>query len=66
MEWKECSGVGQIAVPSEEFRSRKEARPMCPVCTKYLSVKIGQIVPYHEAVVINSQPVQQDQRRPST
>lgn len=56
MEWKRCSGVGQLAVPSEAFSSRKDWRPMCPVCTKYLKVQIGQIVPYHEAVVINSQP----------
>lgn len=65
MEWKECAGVGQIAVPSEAWSSRKDFRPMCPVCTKYLKVKVGQIVPYHEAVVINSIPEQPQRRLPT-
>lgn len=55
MEWKQCSGVGQPAMKSECFR---DSRPMCPVCTKYMRVRIGEPCPPHEAVVINSQPLQ--------
>lgn len=62
MEWKQCSGVGQPAMRSQSWGGNA----MCPVCTKYVYVNIGQPVPRHVAVVINSQSVQQDQRRPST
>lgn len=58
MEWKRCSGSGQLAVPSESFSSRRDFRPMCPVCTKYVKVEVGQLVPPHDSVVIQSTPIE--------
>lgn len=65
MIWKPCSGIGQLAVPSEAFSSRKSSKAMCPVCTKYLKVQVGMIVPDHDAVVIDSKPTeyQRESRR---
>lgn len=52
MEWKECSGSGQPAMTTGESGRYKA---MCPVCTKYVTVRVGQPCPQHEIVVINSQ-----------
>lgn len=48
MEWKRCSGTGLPAM------SAGGGKVMCPVCTKYVPVKVGQLTPRHEAVVIRS------------
>lgn len=50
MEWKRCSGTDLPAIRSEV----DGGKAMCPVCTKYVPVKIGQLTPRHEAVVIRS------------
>lgn len=50
MEWKLCSGSGQPAMKSEP----NGGRAMCPVCTKYVPVHIGQRVPSHDSIVIDS------------
>ena len=50
MEWKRCSGTDMPAIRSEV----DGGKAMCPVCTKYVPVKIGQLTPRHEAVVIQS------------
>lgn len=60
MEWKPCSGSGQPAIASGVMDPYKS---MCPVCTKYVKVRIGQPVPEHDAVVINSQSIQREIRR---
>jgi C4-type Zn-finger protein len=51
MIWKPCSGIGQPAMKSEEYGGRA----MCPVCTRYVRVSVGEPCPHHDAVVINSQ-----------
>lgn len=63
MKWKQCSGSGQPAM-STGFDGKYSA--MCPVCTKYVTVRIGQPCPTHEIVVIDSKSNEQDQRRLST
>lgn len=50
MQWKQCPGVGRPAMKSEP----QGGKSMCPVCTKYLSTPIGQPVPRHDHVVIDS------------
>lgn len=61
MEWKQCSGVGQPAISSGGYGRYFKA--MCPICTKYVGVRIGDPCPSHKAVVINSKPPQETQRR---
>lgn len=53
MEWKECAGIGQPAMKSQE----DGGTAMCPICTRYLNVRIGAPTPYHLAVVIVSAPL---------
>lgn len=50
MIWVQCPGSGRPAMKSEQ----DGGRPMCPVCTKYVIVRIGESVPVHNSVVIES------------
>jgi hypothetical protein len=58
MIWKPCSGIGQPAMSSQEDPWPWPNQAMCPVCTKYLQVKIGDPCPPHRSVVIDSKPTE--------
>jgi len=51
MQWGRCLGEGQPAMKSQE----NGGPAMCPVCTQYLQVNIGNKVPSHQAVVSTEQ-----------
>lgn len=45
MVWERCPGTGHPAV-----NAHHDYRSMCPVCTKYVRVRIGERVPPHDRV----------------
>jgi hypothetical protein len=51
MQWGRCLGEGQPAMKSQEHGGPA----MCPVCTQYLQVSIGNKVPRHQAVLSTEQ-----------
>lgn len=50
LEWGPCPGAGKPSVKSQEWGGSA----MCPICTKYFSVRIGERTPPHVSIITHS------------